>query len=238
MREWKPQRLPDGHFTFEDDDCLCRMMREAGRLDHDQWFLGEIMRHIRPGTGVIDGGAFLGDHAISYARVAQSVLAIEACWPTYLGLCANVFVGRHTNVMPIYSALANMGELHHVSLAGSNWGAFRLVSGPSNSVPTPPSFSIDALKALAGVDRREVSLIKLDIEGWEVCALAGARELIAQDCPTLVVEVNEGALAAKDCTPRDLLELIESFGYTWRALQGREGEPQWDLIATPKGAGL
>lgn len=243
---WTPHPLPDGHFCIAEDTCLSEFMRQAGRLDHDQVFLQKIVSHIRPGTVVIDGGAFLGDHSIAYAKVASTVYAFEPYWPSFLGLCANVFLGRHFNVIPLHEALSGSNELvvafpemppnvgaivpwyhKHGIRASLQYGEAWTVS--------IDGFATVQLSSEEGPELRlvyeRVGLIKLDIEGREYSALRGAVHTIKRDKPILVLEVNAGALEVQRTSAKELVELVESFGYKWQAIKGEIGGPCWDMLA-------
>ena len=61
----------------------------------------------------------------------------------------------------------------------------------------------------------EVALAKLDVEGWEIPVLQGARQSIAKGVfPLWMVEFTEENAIAAGKTTQELFELLESFGYT------------------------
>ena len=61
--------------------------------------------------------------------------------------------------------------------------------------------------------RPAVSCLKLDIEGAEMLALAGARELIQAVQPLIFLEWNRTNFEPFGCRPQDLLEFADKFGY-------------------------
>lgn len=234
--KWTPHRLPDGHYCIAEDTCLSEFMRQSGRLDHDRAFLDRIVSHIRPGTVVIDGGAFLSDHAIAYAKVAKLVLAFEPYWPSYLGLCANVFVGQHFNVCPIHAGLSDRVERIVFGEMPRNVGAISgmgLPLQPRGSVGEVLSWPNEAVTVRLDDQQitEQVGLVKLDIEGFELRALLGASVLIQRNRPIMVLEVNDGALRLQGTSAPDLLALVESLGYRWQPIKGAVGSPCFDAIA-------
>jgi hypothetical protein len=56
----------------------------------------------------------------------------------------------------------------------------------------------------------DIGFVKIDVEGHEDAVVRGAARTLAQDRPTLLIEI-ETALAGKD--PRESFELVRSFGY-------------------------
>jgi len=77
------------------------------------------------------------------------------------------------------------------------------------SVPAVP---IDDYVRLRGISR--VDVMKIDIEGSEMRALAGAAGLIARDHPDIIVESNALTCGANGYSYRDLLRRLRDFGYT------------------------
>lgn len=70
---------------------------------------------------------------------------------------------------------------------------------------------IDTFCRERNVDR--VDLLKVDVEGYEMAVLAGARDTIAKDRPRLMVECNELALAAGGWDIAEFLTFIWDLGY-------------------------
>jgi hypothetical protein len=68
-------------------------------------------------------------------------------------------------------------------------------------------------------------LIKLDLEGAEYEALLGARELLAEVRPDMIVEVEPGHLARQGASAGSLFSLLKGHGYDFYrvASSSREG---------------
>ena len=59
-----------------------------------------------------------------------------------------------------------------------------------------------------------VTMMKIDVEGWESRVLAGGKEVFArEDAPVLQVEFTDAAAEAAGTSCRQLYEFLESFGY-------------------------
>ena len=59
-----------------------------------------------------------------------------------------------------------------------------------------------------------VDLIKMDIEGAELFALRGARELLESSRPTILLEINRAHSQALGYHPEAIWNLLKSYGYT------------------------
>lgn len=215
--------------VIEGDSHISAWVQQSGRLDHDQSALPLILKHVKPGDVVVDGGAFIGDHTVAYARAVGPEGRVFAFEPNPEAFeCLRYNTGGMPWVAAMTFGLSDC--THDIALRGnSNAGATYAVSDSPNS--DADCAALDALGFLYG---GRLDLLKLDIEGFEVRALRGAKETIKRCRPVLVVEVNEGALNRQGSTGAELLALIRSYGYEVDDLYGGPMTgPQFDVIALP-----
>lgn len=175
-----------GEFSGEEADFLCRL--------------------VGPGSVVVDGGANIGALTVPFAKAVGTigtVIAIEPQRLTFQALCANVALNSLANVRTIHAAIGKQsGTIPIPSLdltTTQNVGGFG-VQGYEQGEPTR-LLTMDELR-LPGV-----SLIKLDLEGMERDALAGARLTIQHCAPMLYVEADR--VEQRDALIADL----KGFGY-------------------------
>jgi FkbM family methyltransferase len=83
---------------------------------------------------------------------------------------------------------------------------------------TVPRVTVD------GLGLRDVTFIKIDVDGHEVPVLHGAAETIKRDRPRLLVEVEERIQPVTD-----VIGLVESWGYRGWVLPGRRWVPAADF---------
>lgn len=142
---------------------------------------------IVPGTAVIDAGAHIGTHTLAMARVAGRdghVFAFEPQKKLYRELVWNLRANRIGNVTPLRIAVGD-GPARIVEMdrdPGNEGGASIGEGGDAVELRTIDSFGF-----------RRVSLIKIDVEGFERYVLDGAVRTIAADHPVLVVEIRGGS---------------------------------------------
>jgi FkbM family methyltransferase len=144
---------------------------------------------IDPGDTVIDCGAHVGLFTkFALSRGAGRVIAVEPD-PTNIAmiesnLAAEITAGRVTVVKA-----GVWDEKSTLVLADSQEDSARhsFVRGVPNSTPLPgiPVLPLDDIVAELGLDR--VDFIKMDIEGAERRALAGARRTLAQFSPKMAI---------------------------------------------------
>jgi len=131
---------------------------------------------------MLDGGAFRGDSASMYAdalSALETIHAAEADARTHRHLSAYAETETRCRVIPHHCALWNYdGELTYTSSASRGSGA----AGQNHRAKTiaVPALTIDTLCAGTKMD-----LLKLDVEGAEAAALAGAQQTILQNRPAI-----------------------------------------------------
>ncbi len=169
---------------------------------------------------VLDIGAGTGDTALGFIQLGCQVWAFEPYTDAYTALCINCPEARKLNV-----AVGDGSPLFPSGQCGEpdgNMGARMMGVGGK------PSFKID------DIEFERVDFIKEDTEGCTVFALRGMTGTIKKHKPVLLTEVYDGMLAAFGFKRQDVLDLIESFGYSWRVAVGTFEEERCDLLCTPK----
>ena len=178
---------------------------EAGNFDPVEVELAlqliETRRRVHGGNIVaIDCGANIGVHTIEWAAAMTgwgSVIAIEAQERVYYALAGNIAINNCFNAIAMHAAVSSEPGIMNIPvpdyLTPSSFGSLELkpradtefIGQPidyANRTVRIEKITIDAL-SLPRVD-----FIKLDIEGMELEALAGAAETIARSHPIFLVE--------------------------------------------------
>jgi FkbM family methyltransferase len=144
----------------------------------------------RPGL-VIEAGANTGTHTVPLARRAagfgSELIAFEPQPVIFQNLCANVALNGLLNVRAWpWACGAQGGKLFFPPpdyLDTGNFGAVSMQAFAAEGLIEVPCIRLDDVIA-----DRPVSLIKIDIEGFELQALQGAVRTLATSRPTLYVE--------------------------------------------------
>jgi FkbM family methyltransferase len=179
-------------------------------------------RLLRPGMTVIDAGANIGQYTLLAATAvgpAGSVHSFEPVPATFAHLQAHVSANRLTNVKLNPMALWNEDSTVTLSLPPEtvyNAGSWTIGSAESQTAAiAAEAIRLDTYAARRGFSR--VDVIKMDIQGAEPFALAGAHDLLTRWHPTLLMEVHRPSLVALGSSPEMLWEQLSSLGYrAWR----------------------
>lgn len=219
--------LDNGIAIVESDSHIGRWVQESGRLDHDLTVEGHILPLLRSYYWIVDAGADIGSHTIRYAQTATAgnVLAFEPNPDEFDCLKHNL--RDHGNTTCHRIALSNRTEQVELRLCENAGAGYldRNTRGPVHCI-TLDSFNLPRL-----------DFFKLDIEGYELFALQGARDTIMAHRPKILVEMNAGTLARNGITYNHIFEFLATMGYEWRSFAQDVdllNEPQYDLLATPK----
>jgi hypothetical protein len=91
--------------------------------------------------------------------------------------------------------------------------------------------TVDSEIQRLGLER--LDFIKIDVEGFELQALAGAENTIRQMRPKIMFEVNRWALGEHNGSPAALEEFFKSHDYSLFVAHGRKLTPALDLSKGP-----
>ena len=195
-------------------------IKANGKLAHDEWLLPQIRPYLK--RHAVDIGAHIGTHAIYYAENCKIVSCFEPHPVAFACLEHNLC--QFDNVNLYHVALSDhLGTVALVECPG-NLGASQTVEGSEIGC-----IELDDID-LGGVD---VDFLKIDAEGDEIIILAGAEKTIRRSRPVMLIELNEYALGSRGLTGGDLIQCIESLGYTTKQLGGQAGGKQYDLLCLP-----
>ena len=193
---------------------------------------------VRPGMTVLDIGAHVGLHTLRLSRRVGAhgrVIALEPS-PAAAGL-----LRRHldwnggANVTVVQAAVdAAAGEVDFVYRPDPfDPGGF------ANSLAYDISGRTARVRTLAIDDLCEglaPDLIKIDVEGYEARAIAGAARTLAAHAPVLAIAFHPGPMRAVGDAPADLAHRLIAAGYRARRLVGAPlaGEPGFEEIVFEK----
>lgn len=225
-------RMIHGVATVDGDTHIAEWVRQQRTLNIARGMLDPLRQYLPEGGCVVDAGANIGDHSYYYAKaVGESgkVIAFEPNPDAYECLRYNMLKNRLDSTVEIHmiglSDSHGFTTLHDEKNVGASWMHRDPVEGGKEVI-------FDTLDAMR---LSSLHFFKLDIEGWELRALHGAKKTIEKFRPVLLMEVNAGALERAGTSRDELLGLVESLGYVWRIHGGGvRTDPQFDIFCRPK----
>ena len=167
----------------------------------------QMDRLARPDSVAVDVGAHMGAHTLGLARRVGprgTVVAFEPQVKLYQELLGNLALNDIKNVRAEFVALGDAPALVTMAVAFDSSEGMTAVGHGGNRVQ---------LRTLDAYELTNVSLIKIDVEGFEPKVLAGARQTIRRERPAVIVEINPANMAA-------VRGFFAGLAYDLHALQG------------------
>ncbi|BAK75715.1 FkbM family methyltransferase [Pseudogulbenkiania sp. NH8B] len=163
----------------------------------------------RPGT-VVEVGANIGSQTVPLAKAAKAVgadvMAFEPQPFVFQNLCANLALSAVDNVAAWPFACAmHPGTVWLTSpdyRRTGNFGAVSAQSQPLENGVQVPCVRLDDMTC-----ERTVQLLKVDVEGFELQVLEGARDVLTNHRPILYVENDRVANSSA------LIQYLWGYGY-------------------------
>jgi FkbM family methyltransferase len=193
-----------------------------------------IRTHLKvEGTTILDVGANLGFHSIEFSEMvgeAGHVLAFEPQPIVYWQLCANLLLNSCTNAEAynfVIGMKVGMQQVEKpdyysetkINIGDTHTNAFLSRNSLVNELP------------LDSMDLNGISIIKIDVQGYEPFVLDGAINTIAHNRPTIFIEIEPGQLAIYGFTEEDVFTRLRSLGYSWQKTVDQSH--LYDYVAVP-----
>lgn len=176
-------KLPKDNFFKNLDNIL-----DFGKPSRDI-----ALQHLKETRSVIDIGAHIGISVIQWASIFKNVYAFEPMKDHYECLLENT--KEFSNINYFNFALSNEETIKNGTYrTNKNSGSFQLLDEnyqqPSKKPPRE-IFKIQT-KTLDSFNFKDIDLIKIDVEGWELEVLFGAKKTILENSPVLIIEYTGG----------------------------------------------
>ena len=178
-------------------------------------------RRQRFGDGVvaIDCGANIGVHTIEWAKKMHSwghVYSFEAQERLYYALAGNIAINNCFNATAYNRALGDSVSVIEVPevnyLIPSSFGSLELKqSDDSEDIGQPINRKRAKEVSMISVDSlnlKRLDFLKIDVEGMEADVLRGARGVISQQRPSMIVEYYKSE-------KEKIIEFFMEFEYKW-----------------------
>lgn len=214
-----------------------------------------LERTLRSGMVAIDGGANVGELSLRMAQLVGptgTVIAAEPSPTTFAALSRNIELNRLTNLLGIRAALSrHEGSMQFYLGEGACSLSSSLYSAPearSQSIETQVT-NLDRLAEEHKLSR--IDLIKLDVEGAEIEAIAGADKILTSPHkPVIIVEFNARVATRAGWQLADLIAILTRYRYAIHLLKEDGGllplsqsvlhqfgpTTKVDLVAVPESA--
>ena len=203
-------------------DLRDRIQRQMWCGCYEPHIMRVLRSILRAGDVFLDLGAHIGYHSYFAAGLvgpSGRVFAFEADPGNYLRLKKNLdaFPYAHAEHCAMWSHEGKLTFARSESIKESGWGALASVhNAPEREQIEVEGVSLDAWTERAGV--KAVRAAKIDVEGAEFAVLHGAKRLLQQMRPILLLEMNDTLLQQAGASAVIVEQLLCGFGYTLHKL--------------------
>lgn len=185
----------------------------------DEHVRDALRRHLREGDCFVDVGANIGYFSLMASVLVGSTGRVVAIEPSHINLerlCGNLALNGCGNVAVVsLAASSSHGSLQINFPTPNNAGAASLRTIPSvagNLVLACPLDEVIEAQAL------RPSVVKLDVEGFELEALKGMKNTLVRFRPVVICELTDSFLREMGQSSRELIKFMEVLGYVCQRL--------------------
>ncbi len=183
------------------------------RSEKDYWLgtyepelLRAIAHFVKPGQTAFDIGANIGYVSLAMAKAVGSsgtVVAFEPLPTNLARLKANLALNPAGKRVELIAAAVGAHAAQDQFLVHKSGGMGKLQASLGRDTEYEETLTVEVIALddwLASSDRSPPDLIKIDVEGGEVAAITGMREILEKHRPTLLIELHgqEAATAIRD----------------------------------------
>lgn len=174
------------------------------------------------GTEIVDVGANNGHFTIEFAHYVGNsgrVYSFEPQRIIYQQLCGNVFLNGLDNVFAYNLALGKeqgktyVEKINYFESGKVNFGDVHTLNTKNNDN------DVVALTRLDDIEFLNLSVIKIDVQGFEPFVLEGSEVTIWKHRPFIFIEIEEDQLQKYGFSEQSLIQQIEKMDYVVKRFQ-------------------
>lgn len=179
--------------------------------------LGDLIKKmLRPGDVFLDIGANVGYFSLLAAAIQPRcrIFSFEPVKDLFEKLEQNIFLNQIKNINAVNAATGEVDEERKLFLSGSDnlgMSSFQEPENFSGMKETVKVISIDHWFESSGLSK--IDLLKLDVEGSELATLKGMKEVLQNQRPALIVEVNPETLSMFTLKPDDIYDYLNKLNF-------------------------
>jgi FkbM family methyltransferase len=208
-------RLPAGmQMNLGIVDVIERTLLTTGQWDP---IIEQTLRGcLKPGDVMLDVGANIGYFSLLGSQLvgpAGRVVSFEPSIRALSKLTTHLCINRCNNVTVCSQAMGEIAGTEHLNWApSSNIGGSTIARGiPSQGQSEP--IAVRRLDEVCEQMQLVPSFVKLDVEGFELYALRGARETLRLHHPIVVCELTNDFLEDHGQSGAEMLRFMRELGY-------------------------
>ncbi len=173
---------------------------------------------VKNGTTVIDVGTNVGETLLNFAKINRDGrnIGFEPVPHLYEKARVNIGLNDFANIELVNKGLSSRKEsLTFNEVAENNsGGTFLTRENNSDAVRSVQAVRLDEFAEQSGL--KDIALIKIDVEGFEMEVLKGAENVLERSNPILFVEIDDRYLARQQSSSTEIFDFLAARGYKIR----------------------
>lgn len=177
----------------------------------------KLYSFIKKDNIVFDIGANVGDVSLHFAKLVGNRGIVHSFEPDSTNYCRfqrNLNINKFSNIILNKKGLGNKNASYKIyTLNEKNKGMNRIIndSKESNEYREIQVITLDEYCETSNI--KNIDLIKIDVEGFELNVLKGGIHTINNFHPTLFIELDDQNLVEQGDSAKDLVLFLEEKGY-------------------------
>jgi FkbM family methyltransferase len=222
-------KMQDGKAVYRiGNNVLMKLYKDSRLSEHivcDRFEETErkfVCKYLRKGDVFIDIGANIGLYTILAGNAigpTGKIYSFEPCARTFSRLLENVQINNLKNVTCFQVAVSDIKGIKLLYATTNYWDAWNSLSKPTGNVNSEVKTEIvntitvdEFAKEYKIIDK--ITMIKIDVEGWEFKVLKGAYETLnSKKSPIIILEFNKEALISAGYSCSELEKYLKEIGY-------------------------
>ena len=200
----------DGQFIIFPNDAIAQHIKSG--KPWEPHFKSVIEQFISPGDTVLDCGANFGYNAVLMGKRLNNkglLVAFEPQRIIHQQLNSNLILNNIFNAITYQIALGD-GTQSSTTMSPVDYESSWVNIGDTSIGVGGEEVSIYKLDDF---EFTQVNFIKMDVQGYELFTLEGAKELLLNYHPNLFIEIESHQLIKFSISEDQLINYIKSFGY-------------------------
>lgn len=193
--------------------------------DYEKNEIDFLYNFLKNGDTFIDIGGNIGLFSLNASKLVGNsgkVYAFEAFSENFRQFNNNVKINDFKNIVLEHLAISNQQKTIEIlyNEAHQNVGMASSYLQNFTSKEEIKAISLDEYVREKKISK--IDLIKIDIEGGEFDAIKGMKNVLENYNPKIILEVNTLTLEYSNHTEQELLDLLNSFGYSQKTILSQD----------------
>ena len=198
-----------------DDEFTSNLIREYKTYSNADLYLMKTSKHSNDDI-FIDMGANIGWNTIYGAQEFSKVYAFEPYHKNVKLLKNNLIHNKLNNVVICEKAISNSSSTVELYLNGDNYGDNIIDPAEKtdfNECITIETITFDEYIIEENIDASKISCIKMDIQGYEIKALAGMTTFFNDNHPNIIIEYAPHHIELAKNSVFELFAFVDKYDY-------------------------